>query len=75
MTQRIANVHAFPGHIACDAASRSEIVVPLVVNDELIAVLNIDSPSLDRFSDEDQRGIESLCRTFCELQANRVRFT
>jgi len=73
-TQRIADVHAFPGHIACDAASRSEIVVPLVVNEELIAVLDIDSPSLDRFSDKDQRGIESLCQTFCELQANRDRF-
>ncbi len=73
-TQRIANVHAFPGHIACDAASRSEIVIPLVVDDELIAVLDIDSPSLDRFSDEDQRGIERLCQTFCEQQANRDRF-
>ncbi len=73
-TQRIADVHAFPGHIACDAASRSEIVVPLVVSDELIAVLDIDSPSLDRFSAEDQRGIESLCQTFCELQANRESF-
>ncbi len=73
-TQRIADVHAFPGHIACDAASRSEIVVPLVVNEELIAVLDIDSPSLNRFSEEDQRGIECLCHTFCELQANRDRF-
>jgi len=73
-TQRIADVHAFPGHIACDAASRSEIVVPLLVNEKLVAVLDIDSPSLDRFSEEDQRGIESLCRTFCELQANRDRF-
>ncbi len=73
-TQRIADVHTFPGHIACDAASRSEIVVPLVIDEELIAVLDIDSPSLDRFSDADQRGIESLCQTFCELQANRVRF-
>ena len=73
-TQRIADVHAFPGHIACDPASRSEIVVPLVVDDELLAVLDIDSPSLDRFSDQDQRGIERLCQTFCELQANRDRF-
>ncbi len=73
-TQRIADVHAFPDHIVCDAASRSEIVVPLVVDDHLIGVLDIDSPSLDRFSADDQRGIENLCRTFCKLQAERDRF-
>jgi len=61
-TQRVADVHAFPGHIACDAHSRSEIVVPLVVVDQLIGVLDIDSPSLDRFSAADQEGIESICR-------------
>ena len=73
-TQRIADVHEFPGHIVCDAASRSEIVVPLMVNDELIGVLDIDSPSLDRFSEDDQHGIEQLCRTYCELQAGRDNF-
>jgi L-methionine (R)-S-oxide reductase len=65
-TQRVADVHAFPGHIACDAASRSELVVPLLVDGELVGVFDIDSPSLDRFSIEDQTGIENLCATFCE---------
>ena len=66
-TQRIPDVHAFPGHIVCDAASRSEIVVPLIFGDELVGVLDIDSPSLDRFSEADQDGVELLCRTYCEL--------
>jgi GAF domain-containing protein len=64
-TQRVADVHAFPGHIACDAASRSELVVPLVAGERLIGVLDIDSPSLDRFSDADQEGMEMLCAAFC----------
>ncbi|MCM2675299.1 GAF domain-containing protein [Alkalicoccobacillus plakortidis] len=54
-TIRVADVHQFPGHIACDAASRSEIVVPLIKNGQTIGVLDIDSPSLDRFSDEDEK--------------------
>jgi len=58
-TLRVPDVHAFPGHIACDAASRSEIVVPLYdASDELIGVLDIDSPLPDRFSEEDQRLLE-----------------
>jgi len=65
-TQRIADVHAFPGHIACDPDSRSEMVVPLIVNNELLGVLDIDSPSPDRFSATDQAGIERLCELFCE---------
>ena len=65
-TQRIADVNAFPGHIACDADSRSEIVVPLTMHKALVGVLDIDSPSLDRFSATDQEGIELLCRRFCE---------
>jgi GAF domain-containing protein len=73
-TQRIADVHAFPGHIACDADSRSEIVVPLIVAGELIGVLDIDSPSLDRFSTADQEGIESICRTYCEIQSRATAF-
>lgn len=64
-TQRVANVHEFPGHIACDAASESELVVPLVIDGKLVGVLDIDSPSLDRFSAVDQDGIEMLCDTFC----------
>lgn len=73
-TQRVDDVHAFPGHIACDPDSRSELVVPLMVNDELIGVLDIDSPSLARFSESDQRGIEAICKTFCRLQESRKLF-
>ena len=65
---RVEDVHEFPGHIACDAASRSELVVPLFVSDELVGVLDIDSPSLDRFSAADQAGIEAICEAFCGLQ-------
>jgi GAF domain-containing protein len=73
-TQRVPDVHEFPGHIVCDAASRSEIVVPLIVDGSLVGVLDIDSPSLDRFSAEDQAGIERLCATYCSLQSGRKRF-
>lgn len=59
-TQRIADVNAFPGHIACDAASQSEIVVPLIVNEEVIGVLDIDSPHLDRFDQLDQEYLEKF---------------
>lgn len=54
-TQRVHDVHQFPGHIACDAASRSEIVVPLLKNGEVIAVLDIDSPSEGRFDETDEK--------------------
>ncbi|MDH4573382.1 GAF domain-containing protein [Salinicola acroporae] len=63
-TQRVDDVHAVPDHIACDAASRSELVVPIVVGEELWGVLDIDSPLPARFSREDQAGIERLCRVF-----------
>lgn len=63
-TQRIADVHQFTGHIACDAASNSEIVVPVVHNGAVIAVLDIDSVSFDRFDEEDQQGIETIVRLF-----------
>jgi L-methionine (R)-S-oxide reductase len=56
----VADVHAFPGHIACDAASQSEIVVPLLKNGEVIGVLDIDSPEKNRFQEEDQQGLEHL---------------
>ena len=60
-TQRIDDVHAFPGHIACDSASNAELVVPLIAADgRLIGVLDIDSPLPGRFTAEDQRGIEAL---------------
>ena len=73
-TQRVADVHAFPGHIACDADSRSEIVVPLTVHDVLLGVLDIDSPMLDRFSAADQAGIELLCAAYCELLSDNKDF-
>lgn len=63
-TQRVADVHAFPGHIACDATSRSEIVVPLVRDGELIGVWDVDSPVPDRFDADDQAGMEALCAIF-----------
>ena len=59
-TQRVANVHTFPGHIACDDASNSEIVIPLHKNGEVCGVLDIDSPQFDRFSPEDQTGLEAF---------------
>lgn len=59
-TQRVADVHAFPGHIACDAESRSELVVPIIAGDRLIGVLDLDSPLPDRFDAEDQAGCEAL---------------
>ncbi|MEJ5071167.1 GAF domain-containing protein [Enterobacter ludwigii] len=58
--QRVEDVHAFAGHIACDAASNSEIVLPLVVNGKIIGVLDIDSPEYSRFSTEDEHGLREL---------------
>ena len=63
-TQRVDDVHAFPGHIACDAASRSEIVVPLLRDGALIGVLDIDSPLPSRFDADDQAGIEAIAAAF-----------
>ena len=57
-TQLVKNVHEFPGHIACDSRSNSEIVVPIIINDELYGVLDIDSPSMARFDEEDQVNLE-----------------
>lgn len=71
-TQRVADVHAFPGHIACDPISRSEIVVPLMIDGDLRGVLDVDSPSLDRFSAADQVGMERLCALYCELQSGKA---
>ncbi|MFJ7753436.1 GAF domain-containing protein [Peribacillus muralis] len=59
-TLRIEDVHQFPGHIACDAASRSEIVIPLMQGGKLIGVLDIDSPITDRFDEIDQQGLEKF---------------
>lgn len=61
-TQRVPNVHEFPGHIACDSASNSEIVVPIHRDGRVVAVLDIDSPVFDRFDEEDQKGLEAFVR-------------
>ena len=58
----VKNVHEFPGHIACDSASNSEIVVPIRKNGEIIGVLDIDSPHLGRFTEDDQAGLEEFVR-------------
>jgi GAF domain-containing protein len=65
-TQRVANVDAFPGHIPCDSASRSELVVPLFKDDSLIAVFDLDSPELDRFDAQDQSGLEAIANVYLE---------
>ncbi len=63
----VANVHDFPGHIACDSRSNSEIVVPLIKNQQLIGVLDLDSPSLGRFDDEDAQGLNELAGIFVAM--------
>jgi len=65
-TQRVEDVHAFPGHIACDAASRSELVVPLVRGGELVGVFDLDSPDPARFDVTDQEGLETIARIYVE---------
>ncbi len=65
-TQRVPDVEAFPGHIACDAASRSELVVPLVHEGALVGVFDLDSPRVDRFDEEDQQGLEAIAQAFLE---------
>ena len=66
VTQRVEDVNAFPGHIACDSASRSELVVPLYQGDVLLGVFDLDSPIPARFSVEDQQGLEAIARAFLE---------
>lgn len=65
-TQRVPDVDAFPGHIPCDSASRSELVVPLFQGDRLVGVFDLDSPRLDRFDETDQRGLEAVARAFLQ---------
>lgn len=65
-TQLVRDVHAFPGHIACDAASRSEIVIPLVKSNLLLGVLDIDSPIESRFDEEDRRGLEAIAQAWLD---------
>ena len=66
-TQLVPDVHAFPGHIACDSASNSEIVVPIHSGGAVVAVLDIDSPSLGRFSDADRVGLEDVVKVIEEV--------
>jgi GAF domain-containing protein len=66
-TVRVENVHEFPGHIACDAVSNSEIVVPILKDGRVVGVLDVDSPLLGRFDADDQAGLESLVDVFVEL--------
>jgi L-methionine (R)-S-oxide reductase len=62
----VEDVHAFPGHIACDSASNSEIVIPLLRGDELLGVLDLDSPKLRRFGAADRQGLEALAKIFVD---------
>jgi GAF domain-containing protein len=63
-TQRISDVHQFEGHIACDAMSNAELVVPVIVNDKVIAVLDIDSTDFDRFDEQDEQGVNAIVTMF-----------
>ena len=65
-TQLVKDVHQFPGHIACDSASNSEIVVPIHANGKVVAVLDIDSPSLARFDEADKEGLEQFVKVLEE---------
>ena len=66
LTQRVADVEEFPGHIPCDSASRSELVVPLFDGDQLVGVFDLDSPITHRFDADDQAGLETLAEIFLE---------
>ncbi|MBQ3701139.1 MAG: GAF domain-containing protein [Oscillospiraceae bacterium] len=66
-TQLVPDVHLFPGHIACDSASNSEIVVPLRVDGEIVGVLDIDSPWPGRFTEEDQTGLEAVAEIIAQM--------
>ena len=68
----VEDVHAFPGHISCDAASRSELVVPLRHADRILGVIDLDSPIVSRFDADDQAGIEALARIFIEASYQAV---
>ena len=65
--QRVEDVNAFPGHIACDSASASELVVPIARDGELIAVLDLDSPNVGRFDAEDEAGCVALCEVLARV--------
>lgn len=66
-TQLVEDVHAFPGHIACDANSRSELVVPVMTDGKVAAIIDLDSPELARFDADDARGIEALAEALRDI--------
>ncbi|MEA2204758.1 MAG: L-methionine (R)-S-oxide reductase [Blastocatellia bacterium] len=68
-TTVVPDVHQFPGHIACDSASNSEIVVPIINNDRVLGVLDLDSPAFSRFDSDDVAGLERLVRVFVEMSS------
>ena len=72
-TQLVVDVDAFPGHIACDAASRSEIVVPLVIDGELLGVWDVDSPVPGRFDEQDRLGMQTLCDVFLQALSQPLK--
>lgn len=65
--QRVEDVHKFPGHIACDCASNSEIVLPIIVKDQLWCVLDIDSPEFGRFTEEDEQGLREIVKIISQI--------
>jgi L-methionine (R)-S-oxide reductase len=67
LVQRVEDVHAFPGHIACDGASNSEIVVPLIRDSEVLGVLDIDSPNVGRFTEQDEAGVVKLAEILAKV--------
>jgi GAF domain-containing protein len=71
-TQRVPDVHQFEGHIACDSASNSEIVIPIIVNDEVFGVLDIDSPLFERFDENDQKYLEEFVRILAHSIRNSL---
>jgi GAF domain-containing protein len=71
-TQLVEDVHQFPGHIACDSASNSEIVVPIHKDGKVVAVMDIDSPSLSRFTKEDKEGLEAFAKVIEEASFTNV---
>jgi L-methionine (R)-S-oxide reductase len=71
-TMLVDNVHEFPGHITCDSASNSEIVIPVLKQEQLIGVFDLDSPSFARFDDEDARGLNGLVEMFVESSEIRI---
>lgn len=71
-TQRVHDVNEFPGHIACDPVSRSELVVPLILGERVLGVLDIDSPYVGRFSERDSEGLQQLCAAFVDDLSGKV---